>query len=284
MYQNISETFENQIKNSIKLASAGKSYFEIFSKMDDSLFMLIISRLHKLPIELEELVPTWVEEEIRKSSTSDQNFSSSIFESYLFEKTAITYMQRNEKKVNRIADYGAGWGRISRFLARNTKSENLYLFEPNKNFHELSITCKIPGAKVLTDWNSQRPLDNYGNFDLICCFSILTHASEWLINNIFDRWIELTKPGAMIFATIRPEEFILGNGGDADYLEDKSIALQKYKNGEVIYAPYNYSSQHWGVTVIPLDYFQKYKSAFVIRDILPIFSTPNQIIVALERV
>ena len=252
----------------------------IFEGVDDDLLFALLHRPYLLPEALRPAVPDWPPEDVRVSSTSNIPFLQSMLEAALFWRTIKRHVVTDTK---RVADYGAGWGRIARFAAKDVRE--LIAFEPNPVFGDLYETCRVPGRLVRTDWPSVGSLSDHGQFDIVYCFSILTHASDALTKRIHDRWTEITKPGSLVFTTIRPRYFIKGAGGDADCLgRDRDKLCDDYDAGGLVYSRYDGGSGDWGVTVMPVGYLQRVFTNFRVMRFLPNPQTQNQMIVALERV
>ncbi len=261
-------------------ADARRDYFDLFNAVEEDLFFTMLAR-SQFPEMAKLKLPGWPSEEVRKNSTSDIPMGLSMLEAATFWRAIKRHMPSDMTNL-RVADYGAGWGRISRFAAKDVR--DLYAFEPNPDFGDLYESCRLPGTLVRTDWLSASPLTDHGKFDLIYCFSILTHSSDLLTRNIAARWAELTKPGSMVFTTIRPKYFIDGESGDAALLNDKPAMHAAYQRGELVYSRYSSGSGEWGVTVMPLGYIdQVFGQHFSIVGCIPSPTTMNQMMVVLQR-
>jgi hypothetical protein len=256
----------------------------VFGDVDDDLYFYLLMRNAVGLDKVLSVIPQWPPEEVRTTSTSDLPLNHSMLEAKLFWDTIKRHVQRPLQGM-RVADYGAGWGRISRFVAKDVPNQDLFAFEPNPVFADLYEKCHCPGNLVRTDWESQASLASYGHFDLVYCFSILTHSSHELTTRIARRWEELTKPGSLVFTTIRPRYFIEGSSGDAGLLraELKSDMFNMYDAGELVYVPYASGGGHWGVTVMPEPYLARVFAAFDIVALHPNPLTMNQMMVVLRR-
>lgn len=269
------------IENRISSEGQSLNYANIFHDIDRDTFFNILRRPLILSSELRRAVPDWPPEEIRMSSTSNIPFLQSMIESDLFWR-AIRRHAGDTTEMH-VGDYGAGWGRIARFAARDVGS--LIAFEPNPVFQDLYIKCRLPGLLVKTDWESKQSLSSHGQLDLVYSFSILTHVSDSLARAIHERWTEITRPGSLVFATVRPRYFIEGVGGDADILPpDREELVKSYRRGELVYAPYKPESPNWGVTVMPIDYLARVFTSFKVINLITNPQTQNQLTVVLERI
>jgi hypothetical protein len=149
-------------------------------------------------------------------------------------------------------DYGAGWGRITRFCAKD--AAKVYAVEPNPSFRDLFKRSRVPGELIASDYLSSEP-HGISGADLLFCFSILTHASETLAQNIRDRWAETMAPGGVVICTIRPGTYFDLEGGEIARLspEDLAAARQAYASGKPGYWAYP-DSPDWGIAIMPMAY------------------------------
>lgn len=268
--------------------AAGR-YHRIFKDVNEDLFFYMAGRASALPPNVAGLIPSWPPDEVRTQSTSDIPFITSMLEALTFwnavKRTSQKSFGRDIASL-RVADYGAGWGRIARFAGRDVPENQFLAFEPNSGFVSYYKACGLPGDIVSTDWGSSEPLTSHGAFDVIYCFSILTHTSDALTQNIRDRWIELTKPGSLVFATVRPRFFVTGGKGDAAFFADAQPEdlYRQYETDDLIYRRYNDGSGDWGVTVMSPAYARRvFGGAFNLVGYNPIPTTPNQMIMVLQR-
>ena len=77
----------------------------------------------------------------------------------------------------RVLDFGCGWGRLTRMLARDVAPGNLYGCDPAQGILDVCRADRVPAELARSDFLPQRvPFD--GPFDLAFAFSVFTHLSE----------------------------------------------------------------------------------------------------------
>lgn len=291
--QYLLENFSSEILellSTIKAAGVENAGFhETFNALDEYIFFYLLMKPSALPGELLRLLPDWPPDNVRRQSTADVPLITSMLEAAHFwtiiRRTAEKYLAKPMSQL-RVADYGAGWGRIARFAAKDIPTGNLIAFEPNPVFCDYFKACRVPGTLVQTDWPSSASLTGHGIFDVIYSFSILTHSSDGLTKRIKDRWIEISKPGSLIFATVRPRFFLNGGQGDASFFkpEDRELNFGLYDSGQIVYHRYEEGSGDWGVTVLSPEYMRSvFGPEFRVVGNVPLPTTPNQMMVILER-
>lgn len=259
----------------------------IFGKVDDGLFAFLAGRFFDGYPAVKDTLPGWASDEVRQDSTGNFSFREHVLDASWFWRTV-----RNEfeaiagKSIGDavVADYGAGWGRIARFVNKDVPATSFYALEPNPVFQQIYADCRLPGHLVPTDWGSAEPTGIAG-VDLVFSYSILTHSSEELTRNIVDRWTEMTRAGSLVAFTIRPGCFLAERDGDMAIFADVDPAEleRRYERGEFIYRPYS-GDTHWGVTLMPLSYLEQLMAGrFRIVKCALQLQTTNQLIVFAER-
>ena len=76
-----------------------------------------------------------------------------------------------------MLDFGCGWGRLTRMLARDVAPGNLFGCDPAQGILDVCRADRVPAELARSDFLPQRvPFD--GPFDLAFAFSVFTHLSE----------------------------------------------------------------------------------------------------------
>lgn len=106
-----------------------------------------------------------------------------------------------------VADYGCGWGRITRLFLQHTPSENIYALDPWDCSIEL---CRQHGIKAHLLQCDYVPTDlpvGSTKFDVINCMSIFTHLSERCHRQVLSVLREYVNNDGILVATIRLPEY-----------------------------------------------------------------------------
>lgn len=254
-FQDVLTRLENRINSST--AGASKNLNAVFGDVDDDLYAFLLQKDYDNFEAVKALLPDWASDEIRRNSTGEFSMHDSVKEALLFWKLVKEEFRKlNSKPLEtcRVVDYGAGWGRITRFCAKDVIQTELYAVEPNPVFCGIFEETRVPGTLVRTDWESSQTLP-VKDADLLISFSIYTHTSDKLARNIRDRWAEMMTPGGVVAFTVRPGAFLnSGEGEAARFTEpERNAAKDAYRRGELIYKPYP-NEPDWGVTVAPMPY------------------------------
>jgi hypothetical protein len=259
-----------------------------FKDVDDGLFAFLASGSFAGFDDVKAALPGWASDEVRQDSTGSFSFREHLLDASWFWRTVRdTFEEVSDRSIETatVADYGAGWGRISRFVNKDVPAEQFYALEPNPHFQDIYRECRLPGHLIETDWLSAQSTSVTG-VDLIISYSILTHSSERLTANILERWREMTKPGSMVAFTMRPGFYLGERDGDMSVFSDAEHAglRDRYDRGELIYKAYR-GDTDWGVTIIPPAYLDKlFGNAFRLVKFTMQLQTSNQMIVFAQRI
>jgi len=130
------------------------------------------------------------------------------FSFYQYVRAACTLADIREP---RILDFGAGWGRISRFFLRDTKPGHIVvadcMSEAVRWLHATSNPCRIIKNEP------RPPIPGISEpLDLVYAFSVFSHLSEEYLQAWIAYFMSCLRPGGHVVFTTRGLQFI-------DYLE-----------------------------------------------------------------
>jgi SAM-dependent methyltransferase len=108
---------------------------------------------------------------------------------------------------SRVLDFGCGWGRLTRFFARDVAPGNLFGCDPVAPILNVCRTCRVPAELSQCDFVPQRP-PFPKSFDLIYAFSVFTHLSERAHRACLRALHGALAPGGLLVLTIRPPEYL----------------------------------------------------------------------------
>lgn len=241
--------------------AAGASHREAFAGVDDDLFILLSNRDYPGHAALKAALPEYPDESYVTVCIGDQTMHEAVKEAAQFWRLAKEVYGEHAATGRpldqaTVLDYGAGWGRITRLCAKDVAK--VYAIEPVEDFRRVYRETRVPGDIVATDHLSSQRHPVKG-VDLLFCFSIYTHTSERLAQNIRDRWVEMVRPGGVVLFTIRPGTYLDDTGdGEISRLspDERAAAKAAYEAGQLAYWPYP-DSPDWGITIAPMAYIER---------------------------
>jgi SAM-dependent methyltransferase len=196
-------------------------------------------------------------------------------------------------EASRVLDFGCGWGRLTRLLARDVIPGNLFGCDPVEPILDVCRSCRVPAELVRCDFVPER-LPFAQPFDLIYAFSVFTHLSERAHHACLRALHAALAPGGLLVVTVRPPAYLrqsdllapalssLGDDpaarlGDPLYLfaahEGQPLGADRV-DGEVTY----------GETVVTPAYIRRHwTDLFELATFALLLSDPHQVVVALRR-
>lgn len=134
-----------------------------------------------------------------------------LAEASAFHRVAMAAVRDHGRPLSaadaRVLDLGAGWGRISRFFARDLPGQAIYGLDVLPEAVELCRATGCPGTYLLGE---ELPPSLFADerFDLVTAYSVFSHLSA----AAGDAWIaelgRLLRPGGLIVLTTRSPTFL----------------------------------------------------------------------------
>jgi SAM-dependent methyltransferase len=106
----------------------------------------------------------------------------------------------------RVLDFGCGWGRLTRMLARDVEPARLFGCDPDEAILAVCRDNGVPGTFARSERVPDRlPFD--GRFDLAYAFSVFTHLSEAAHERCLAALHEALAPAGLLVLTVRPPAY-----------------------------------------------------------------------------
>lgn len=190
-------------------------------------------------------------------------------------------------EVDKLLDFGVGWGRIARFFLSEMPLENIFGVDVMAEFVDICKKTFRSDNFYVTSPFPPTALPN-GVFDYVVGYSVFSHLSEKACHEWMSEFHRITKPGALIALTTRGRPFFdyceslkdKGFGGYRDALSimfsDFDEARARYDRGEFVHSNANgvtgggaMTSDFYGETFIPEQYAREaYAEMFVLERFL----------------
>lgn len=157
---------------------------------------------------LNQVLPRMPSADIQKKWVGDSDESllrTSTLPFLLFVQQSYEAIRGPLRDVIAI-DYGCGWGRFTRLLAKYTNPSNIWALDALDVSLSLLRDCGVACNALKIDPIPAR-LPIGAQADLAIAFSVFTHTSERTTSAALRAIGDVSKPGAVIVFTIRPVEF-----------------------------------------------------------------------------
>ena len=106
-----------------------------------------------------------------------------------------------------VLDFGCGWGRLTRMLARDVPPGRLHGCDPSEAALDACRATGVPARLARSDFLPGRvPFD--ASFDLAFAFSVFTHLSERAHEHCLAALHAALRPGGLLIVTVRPPAYL----------------------------------------------------------------------------
>jgi SAM-dependent methyltransferase len=276
--------------------NAGPEAFALFRGLDADLWAMLLTQEQEVYPNIGALLPDVPEVELQvmwngTSGVALATQSCGFYE--LLGRLQATHGQRPLRDC-RVLDFGCGWGRMTRFLARDVEPGRLCGCDPVDGILEVARTSRVPAHLARSEFLPERvPFDE--RFDLAYAFSVFTHLSETAHAASLRALHKAIVPGGLLVLTIRPPEYlrtcellhpVLASLGDepATRLDQPLYLFAGHDPLPHMFDDTEDSELTYGETVVTLTYVrERWSDLFELLDVHLLIGDPNQIVLALRR-
>jgi SAM-dependent methyltransferase len=185
-----------------------------------------------------------------------------------------------------VLDFGCGWGRLTRFLARDVASGRLFGCDPYPGILDVCARPGVPGELAPIAYvPDSLPFDE--RFDLVYAFSVFTHLSEQTHEAALRAIHGGLGPGGLLVTTIRPPAYVEDGRHPA---VPRSFRVKSLRRRKPVYLFTAHDAQPsggevtFGEAVINLPYVrQRWASLFELLEISLMVDDIYQVTLTLRR-
>jgi SAM-dependent methyltransferase len=252
-------------------ARGGPERWALFRELDADLWGLLLTQEHEAYPHIRALLPDVPDAAL-------QERWNGVSGAALAAQSVAFYRQLRERYdgdlgAARVLDFGCGWGRLTRYLARDVAPGNLYGCDPDEEILDVCRHAGVPATLARSDRVPERlPFD--GPFDLAFAFSVFTHLSEPAHERCLAALHAALAPGATLVVTIRPTEYARRSPDFAGESLDGARYLFLAHPGESDY----------GEAVVTLPYVrERWAPRFRLAHVDVLLADPYQVMLTLRR-
>ena len=191
------------------VADAGPEAYSEFRDLDDELWSLLLTLDYESFPGIRGFLPDLPAPELQQmwNGTSGAALAAQSVSFYRRLKQGWTDNQTDSLSGARVLDFGCGWGRLTRMLARDLDPGNLYGCDPVESILDVCRECAVPAELARSEFLPESvPFET--SFDMVFSFSVFTHISERSHLASLEAIHDSLEPGGLFIATIRPPSYL----------------------------------------------------------------------------
>jgi SAM-dependent methyltransferase len=274
----------------------GLERFGLFRDLEPDLWAVLLSQQYEVFPNIRALLPSMPEPELQERWNGRSGLPLAAQSSSFYVRLRARYEQHGAAPLAqaRVLDFGCGWGRLTRFLARDVEPGRLFGCDPVEEILDICRADRVPAKLARSDFLPDRlPFDQ--PFDLAYAFSVFTHLSEIAHERCLEALHRALRPEALLVVTIRPPAYLhhceplrplIATLGDEP---DSALAQSRY-----LFAAHVATSDHpqyrgegemdYGETMITLAYVrERWSDLFAVLGVDLLIDDPYQVMLTLRR-
>ncbi len=188
--------------------SEGPGY-AAFRGLDDDLWALLLTQQYELYPHIRALLPSMPEPELQELWNGRSGLPLAHQSRAFYTKLRHSFERHGERPLvdASVLDFGCGWGRLTRYLARDVAPGRLYGCDPVEGILDVCRANRVPAKVARSEFLPDRlPFDE--RFDLAFAFSVFTHLSEAAHERSLLALHRSLRDGGLLIVTIRPPEYL----------------------------------------------------------------------------
>ncbi len=277
-----------------QVEGAGPEAYPAFRELDDDLWALLLTLEYESFPGIRGFLPGLPAPELQQmwNGTSGPALAAQSVCFYRRLKQAWAEHGSGPLAPERVLDFGCGWGRLTRMLARDLEPGNLYGCDPVESILETCRENGVPAELARSEFLPETvPFEE--RFGMVFSFSVFTHISERAHLASLEAIHDALEPGGLLVATVRPPAYLDFNPLMKPALDslskDRRAALAEPR---YLFAPHETEGHpqfggeqmDYGETVITLPYVRENWSRwFDLLDVAVMTGDMYQVVLTLRK-
>lgn len=192
-----------------EVKGAGPEGYASFRDLDDDLWSLLLTKEYEAYPGIRGFLPDLPEPALQQmwNGTSGPALAAQSVCFYRKVKEMQAVHGNGDLSNARILDFGCGWGRLTRMLAKDLEPGLLHGCDPVESILDVSRESRVPAELARSEFLPEKlPFEE--KFDLVFAFSVFTHISEAAHLASLKAIHDGLAPGGLFVVTIRPPAYI----------------------------------------------------------------------------
>jgi SAM-dependent methyltransferase len=277
-------------------AEADRARYELFRDLDDDLWALLLTQQYELYPHIRALLPAMPDPELQELWNGRSGLPLADQSAAFYRTLRHCYRRHGARSLSEasVLDFGCGWGRLTRYLARDVAPGRLYGCDPVGGILDVARANGVPATLATSEFLPQTlPFDK--QFDLAFAFSVFTHLSEEAHRQSLRALHRSLRPDGILVVTIRPPAYLRHSelmrplldalGPDPEQALDTPSYFFVPHGAAPTHPQYQgHGEIHYGETVITMAYLRdEWSPLFTVLDVGLLLNDPYQVVVTLRR-
>jgi SAM-dependent methyltransferase len=276
------------------IEGAGPEGYAAFRDLDDDLWSLLLTLDYEGWPGIRSYLPGLPDPALQQMWNGTSGTALAAQSVCFYRKLKEMQDRHGRRGIDRarVLDFGCGWGRLTRMLARDVEPGRLFGCDPVEEILEVCRENRVP-AKLARSEFLPESLPFGKKFDLVFSFSVFTHISEAAHLASLNAIHAGLKEDGLLVVTVRPPAYLDFNPLMAPAAEalgpDRDRALQQPR---CIFVPHQTEGHpqfeggrmSYGETVITLPYVrEKWAPMFELLDVSVLTGDMYQVALTLRK-
>ena len=218
MYDSLLRQFHGELLDNLDIRCRDSvPDYRWFRDLDDDLWAILLSKQYSLYPNLRRVLPDTPDPGLQKQYTGESGLALAAKSNGFYRRLKDLYGCYGAKPLreSRVLDFGCGWGRLTRYLARDVAPGNLFGCDPDPEILAVCEQTRVP-ARLARSEQVPSALPFREKFDLIFAFSVFTHLSEQGHERCLRAIHDALERSGVLIVTVRPAAFATQGFAESD--------------------------------------------------------------------
>jgi SAM-dependent methyltransferase len=277
------------------VTGSGDGRYALFRELDDRLWALLLTQEYERYPHIKALLPDVPEPALQELWNGRSGVSLAGQSRAFYAALRGSYGRHGRTPLSdaRVLDFGCGWGRLTRLLARDVAPGRLFGCDPVEGILDVCRANRVPATLRRSDFRP-RDLPFEERFDLAFAFSVFTHLSEAAHEDCLEALHRSLAPDGLLILTVRPPAYLRHCEPLRPVLDDLGPDLEAaLSEPRYLFRAHEPAPSHpqrrddgqidYGEAVIPMSYMrERWATRFSIAQVNALLDDPYQVMVTLR--